>query len=464
MDRKYPLIAAAIAAAFAGHYASAAAPTVSTAATSTATLVIAGSSAAQSSIANSVENDICGGASNTLVVESSGNKNFYAYSCNSANAVGTIASGTLITIYYRSEGGSVVGALPVANEVQIKRIDLSNTSCSSSGNTGTCPISGVTSVNGPADSWSVSTTSAFVQLGVTDVEPAQFHDLNYPSNYSTTAFGPHVSAGTFGGLAKSPAIQQVFGLGVNTSGVTLNTTANGSGVNLSRESEANILLLNYTEWFDIPDAVTGAPIATASTNPVTRIDREPGSGTRTSASIYFLNYGCGSTSGIANASTTEALNYATGDELNAANATPGAIAYASIDNLLPPKNTSYTNLVLATLNGVTPSTLAAAAGEYDYWYEATLIDNNTTVSGVATQDANAQQIAGFLISDVPKLSKAPIAADVNVIPGKTAFNTAGTVPLTVRNGTISGTYTGNIYLNPFTRSLNSCSVPGETNE
>lgn len=449
MSQKYPMVAAAVAAAIASGYvasAVAAPPTIAAAAASTFTLSIAGSSAAQSSIANAIETDLCGGAANTLVVTSSGDKNFNAYSCTTATAITGVSQGELITIYYRSEGGSVVGALPVVSGASVKRLLLTDGSCTSSGTVGTCAITGTTATNGPNDSWTGAVTPATVQLGVTDVEPAQLTGLDYPSNYSVAAFGS-ASPAQLAALTKVRAIQQVFGLAVNTTGIALNTAVNGAGIHLSKESVANILSGNYTDWSAVPDAATGAPIATSS-DTITRIDREPGSGTRTSANIYFLNYPCSSLNGIENISG-ETLNYSTGDELTEANTTPGSIAYASIDNLTPPKNTSYTNLVMATINGVTPSTLTAAAGEYDYWFEATLVPNSSTTG-------NALALSNWLQTDVPKLASAPLATDINVIPN-VAGNGPGTVPLTSRTGTAT------IYLNPFTRGGNSCSVPSETN-
>jgi hypothetical protein len=460
MQKHNYLIGAAVTAAIMASSAQAAVPTPAAAAGSSYTLVIAGSSAAQSSVANAIENDLCGGAGNTLLVESNApsnaNKNFYAYSCNTATAIAGVSPGTLVTFYYRSEGGSVVGALPIATGKQVLRLNLNDASCTAAtvattagaAVLGSCTVTGVTSTNGPNDSWSGAVVEDFVQLGVTDVEPAQFgNSADYPSNYNPSVFGT-ASPAQLAGLSKSRALQQVFGLAVNTSGLALNTAANGTGVHLSRESVANILSQSYTDWSTVPDALTGAPITT-SPAPITRIDREPGSGTRTATNIYFFGYGCGSSTAITNYKN-EALNYATGDELNAANAQPGAIAYASIDNLLLPKNTSYTNLVLATLNGVTASTLTAASGAYDFWYEATLVPNAGATTG------NSASLSTWLQGDVQKFTTAPVAADINAIPNLNG--NVGTVPLTSRS---SGTTT--IYINPYTRLGNSCNVPSETN-
>ncbi len=461
MTSKYPAIAAAVAAAMAAGYAHAQAPSLATLQANLSTapsLVIAGSSAAQSSIANAVEVDLCGGASNTTIITSTGDTNFNVYACDTSVSAGSISAGTLVIIYYRSEGGSVVGALPMitnpstGSQPKIQRIALND--CTT-GPPITCSITGTTSSNGMNDSWTGAVAKDYVQLGVTDVEPRQLVNGDYPTNYSTTLFGTQAYNQTqLPTLSTVRAVQQVFGFGVNPGNITLNGANNGQ-INLTNESIANILLLNYSDWSAVPDALTGEPISTASA-PITRIDREPGSGTRTSTNIYFLNYQCGSTIGITT-QMGEQLNYATGDELKQANSTPGAIAYASIDNLNEPKNTSYTNLVLATINGVTPSTLAAAAGEYSFWFEATLVPNPTLTSG------SSYDLSQYLQSKVPEYGSAPIAADINVIPN-IAGNGPGTVPLTGRSGDIgSSTWTAEIYLNPYTRNGSSCNVPSETN-
>jgi hypothetical protein len=452
MNQKYPMIAAAVAAALASGHVLAAPPTIAQAAAPTASLVIAGSSAAQSSVGNAIQVDICGGAANTLVVTSAGDKNFVAYSCTTAvtlpatSTSPAINAGTLITIYYRSEGGSVVGALPIVTGKQVKRLNLSDGSCTSSGTVGTCSVTGTTAANGPNDSWTLAVVNDTVQLGVTDVEPGLLTGADYPSNYSTTVFGSATPT-QLAGLAKVRAIQQVFGLAVNPSGLTL---AQAGVVNLTRESAANILTRKYTDWSAVPDAITGNPISSTPAA-ITRVDREPGSGTRTSANLYFLQYPCTFPVGITNV-VGEQLNFSTGDELTQVNTTPGAIGYASIDNLLTPKSTAFTNVVMATINGVTPSTLAAATGQYDYWYEATLVPN----SAAAVTSSTANTISAFLQTDVPKLAAAPLAKDINVIPN--VGGNVATVPLTSRTGTAT------IYINPYTRAGNSCTVPSETNQ
>ena len=451
MSNKYPLIAAAVAAAFAAGYADAAAPSLASAAAPTVQLFMSGSSAAQSAVGTAIQTDLCGGAANTLTVASSGGSgNFLAYSCNTATAItGTpgIPAGTLVTVYYRTEGGSVVGALPIASHTNILRLNLASASCTQVGGVGTavtCTVSGATTTSGTTDSWTGAVVRDTVQLGVTDVEPALLVGNDYPSAYSPAAFGTATPA-QMAALGTSKLFQQSFGLVVNTSGQSFNT------VNLTKESAANIELGNYSDWSAVPDALTGNPIS-AGSSAITLVDREAGSGTRTSTNVYLFGSHCGGTNSIPPA---RGGNFSTGDELNFANAHPGSIAYASIDQILNPANqTKWTNLALASINGVNPTTLAAATGKYDFWFEATLVPNPAVASN--TQAGN---LIAFLQADLPKLSTAPSVPDINVIPGQGNPKNVAHVPLT-SNGK---TGTATIFVNPYTRGTSSCNVPAETN-
>src|SRR5262245_2268053 len=439
MTHKYPLIAAGVAAALTGAYAQATAPTIAAAAANTTqTLVIAGSSAAKNSLIAGIEKDVCndpGGAANTLLVSSTGGtKNFFALACN-APAVTGIPANSLVTIYYRTEGGSVVGALPVVANHNIARLDLTDVSCAGTGITATCAVTGTTTTNGPNDTWGGAVTPDRVDLGVTDVEPGLLTGADYPTNYASSAFGTATTA-QMKALTTVRLYQQVFGIVVNHV-----TTAIPTPINLSKESTAAILVGKYSDWHKVPDATTGDPI-TAGSVKINLVNREAGSGTRTSANTYFLEYQCSSTNAIAGA----AGQFSTTDELTVLNTTAGGIGYASIDTL---PNASFPNLVFATINGIAPSNLAAAAGQYDYWYEATLVPE-TGLAGATLALAN------FLETDLPKLATAPITPQINVIPG--VGGNTGTVPLTV-----GGTGTVHIYVNPFTRNGKSCNVPVNTN-
>jgi hypothetical protein len=439
------LIAAAVASALAAGVANAAPPPLYgegnlCAAAPAAELIIAGSSAAESAVQAFLGADICGGAENMLTMESTGGSgNFFAFSCTPSPAISGVPAG-VVTIYYRTEGGSVVGALPVVSQAKIKRLNLSDSSCTASGTTGTCFITGLTATAGTQDSWGGAVTPDFVQLGVTDVEPTQFGNLgDYPSAYKPAVFGT-ATAKQLAALPTSRIFQQVFGIVVNTSGGAFAA----GGVNLSKEAVQNILLRNYTDWHSVPNATTGTPL-TATHQAITPIDREQGSGIRTATNIFFLNYGCGGTTAIN--SIGETLDFSTTDQLSVAENTAGAITYTSIDQILK-NQAAFPNLVLASIDGVAPTNLAAATGAYDYWYEATFVTNTSQLSGASAD------IATVLEVKLPVLANAPGSPDINVIP---SYNIPR-VPITS-----SGTGTAEIYINPFTRAGNSCNIPAEQN-
>ena len=106
-------IAAAVAAALGVSATSFAAPppSLSAAASAAITLYVAGSSAAKNGIISALQTNLCGSAANALTISSTGNTNFFAVSCTVAASSGLSFAGQVATVYYRDEGGSVVGAL-----------------------------------------------------------------------------------------------------------------------------------------------------------------------------------------------------------------------------------------------------------------------------------------------------------------------------------------------------------------
>jgi ABC-type phosphate transport system substrate-binding protein len=221
-------------------------------------------------------------------------------------------------------------------------------------------------------------------------------------------------------------------------------------LNLSKETVAQILAGHYKDWSKVPNATGGQVSSTSAT--ISIKNREAGSGTRTGASLYFLGQECTTTPVTLKDGAATNDYYATSDALKAAAATGGSITYASIDNV-----TKQSNLTLAQLSGVSPSNLAAAAGQYDWWYEATAIVGNTTGTSSGITSPGGAQIESFLTGgELQKLATAPHAVDINVIPGQ--YGNTASVPLT--SNTI-GTTT--IYVNPFTRGGNSCNIPAEEN-
>jgi ABC-type phosphate transport system substrate-binding protein len=436
-------VAAAVALALGGSavaQSALAAPTAAQCAAATAKLYVAGSSAAQPSFAIALANDLFDAGGETTIaapaVSGSANGNFKAY-CGAAkagNGAG-VATGAITTVYYRGEGGSVVGALPIVSGKSIKFLDLSPAACQVTNPS----VTGLSVNVGTTDGWSGCVTTHAVEMGVTDLEPGQFHAPNYPSTYSVTVFGSATQA-QLAGLTKTALFQQVFGLFVNTNGFN-GSTATGQAVDLSRETVAAILSGNYSDWSAVPTA-TGGQVSSSSV-PITLVNREAGSGTRTGATIQFLGTNCVTFPLGLSDPNPAGDGYATGDVLATVGATPGAITYASIDNA------GKANLSTVSINGVAPTNLAATSGKYDWWFEATAQKGNITSPG-------GLGIYNWLVAgELSNIATAPHVVDILAIPNT---NNTATVPLT--SSTVNGV---TIYINPFTKGGNSCSIPIPTN-
>jgi hypothetical protein len=273
-------------------------------------------------------------------------------------------------------------------------------------------------------------------MGITDLEPTVFVPPNYPTAYSTAVFGTATKS-QLSTLTQTKLFQQVFGIYVNTSGI--NGGGTGQAINLTRETVANILEGNYIDWSAVPSA-SGGQVSNVSA-PITVVNREAGSGTRTGATIYFLGTNCVNFPGTLNDPGPD--GFATGDVLATAAGTAGALTYASIDN-------SNASLSIASLSGVAPSNLAATNGQYDWWFEATAQKGNIT-------SPNGTALYTFLTSgELTNLATAPHSVDVNAIPN--AGTNTPAVPVT--SSTVNGK---TIYINPFTKSGNSCNIPAEQN-
>jgi hypothetical protein len=442
MNRNNLLIAAAVSAALGGaataaHADSCSAPTYA--------LYVAGSSAAKASFQTALANDLF--SSETSYSSTNGDFEAFCGPAKSGNGAGLTAGSTAI-VFYRAEGGSVVGALPIITGKPMHFLDLTGTGCNVTSPT----VNGSSATVGTTDGWSGCVTTHGVEMGVTDLEPSVFLASagNYPTAYSTAVFG-HATPAQLAALTANPLFQQVFAIAVNTSGI--NGGGTGQALNLSKETIANIWSQSYTDWSAVPTA-SGGQVSSVSA-PITLVNREAGSGTRTGASIYFAGHECTTFPSVFQDPGPNDY-YATSDDLKAAGTVAGSITYASIDNL-EPNGTKYPNLTMVSLSGVTPTNLAAASGQYDYWFEATAQKGNTTGTsgGITTTGGNA--IYTWLLGgELQNLATAPHAADINVIPF--AGTNGASVPIT---SSVVGGHT--IYLNPFTRGGNSCNIPAEDN-
>jgi hypothetical protein len=425
-------------------------PSQSQAAATTNVLYVSGSSAAKNALLGAIENDMCGGAANALIASSTGNTNFFAVSCTPAASTGiTGANGTAVfTVYYRAEGGSVVGALPLVSGSSIAQLNL-NSAGTLTGNALAIPVTGSSASNGTTDTFTSLINGVATQLprqksglGVTDVEPAAFVGDNYPSAYSTSVYGT-ASASQLANLTSASVFQQVFGIFVNKTG--LNTP-----ICLSSWAVASLLDSEITDWSKVEDCATHTAVASGSV-PVTIVNREAGSGSRAATSIFWLNDLCDPNAvGVEEDQVTD--YFSTGNVLAAAATTNGAVTYASIDN-----DGAQANLVLASIDGVAPTNLAAAQGQYKWWVESSLVTPTYSIPAVATS------IANFLVTDLQNGNTAPHSSQINLIPGSgsntTAAIPASTTANTCSNATCSVKTATAIYVNPFTKLGHSCQIP-----
>ncbi|MGO9513682.1 MAG: hypothetical protein ACLP2F_08580 [Steroidobacteraceae bacterium] len=425
-------------------------PTPAQAAAPTVGLYIAGSSAAKNAVLGALETgaSFCGGTYSLF--SSTGDTNFFAVSCAPLASTGLpSANGSnIFTIWYRDEGGSVTGALPLVSGSQINQLSLAG--ASGSAGSYTVAVGGSSGTNGIDDSFSTGVSKEPVQMGITDVEPAALTVNNYPSAYKSSVYG-HATAVQLAALTQTPIFDQVFGVFVNTNSSAFSAaqkagqgTATAS-LDLSAQTIATILQANQSNWDDVPDtsgnAVTSASLA------ITIVNREQGSGSRTATDLYFTGDHCVSPlqTPISESTGGTADYFSTGNVLAAANTIPGAITYASIDNA---GSSTYPNLTLVAVDNVQPSNLNAAAGTYGDWYEATV----TTGSNYSSLSADQKGLISGLITAFEKQATLPGAADILANPN---YNTPS-YPISGTGVTISGHV---VYINPYSRLGNSCNDP-----
>lgn len=441
-------LAAAIAAVLSAGSALASAPTPASAAAPAVGLFVAGSSAAKNAILGALESGLCGSSFSSF--SSTGNTNFFAVSCTPSSTTGLPSANgaNIFTVWYRDEGGSVVGALPLVSGSTINQLSLA-------GAGGTAPnytvaVGGSSAINGVDDSFTGGVSKQPVQFGITDVEPGALIKNNYPSAYKPSVYGV-ASSTALGNLSATTLFDQVFGIFVNTNSATFSTaekadqgkaTSTGA-LCLSKQTIGNILSsTGSVDWSLEPDC-NGNAVGSTSV-PIVIVNREQGSGSRTSTDIFFTADSCTpKQSPIFESTAGTADFFSTGNVLAAANTVPGSITYASIDQA-----GGFANLTLVAVDGVAPSNLAAASGAYGDWFEAT----GVTGKNFSSLTADQQALITFLEGSFQTESSAPGAVDVLASP---LFNTPS-LPI---SGTASVNSGKTIYINPFSRGGISCNDP-----
>ena len=404
----------------------AAGPTPAQASAAAHKVYIAGSSAAAGGIVSFLETTLCGGAGFSVFTTPTSvvnNPDFRAVSCTAA--AGQPFAGTVVTVWYRAEGGSVVGVLPVINNVSIKFVDLVNATCASTdGVSYSCTgVTGTAAANGTDDSWGGGVLSHNVDIGISDLEPGVFGSdakwagggLHNPvGTYSAAFTGANKTHAQLQAMTHTTIFQQAFGF----------VASSGLGItDLPREQLKAVFNGEVTDWSQVTTAANTAVGAGA----ITVCHREIGSGTRASTDIFLNGVGCntlGVVGNIANSDGTVADNFQTSAELDCVNTHTGAIGYVSVDNFSKVgTGKTFPNVTALTLSGTTASALNAALGEYGYVFEASL-NRNASLSADATTLLTTMQPA------LQNVNTTLTSAQVIAIPGQPAANTA-TTPLTV---------------------------------
>jgi hypothetical protein len=402
-------------------------------------LYIAGSPAAQSAFATTIAADLFGGSDN-LATYTATNGNFKAY-CGFASSSNSAAipQSSVVTIHYRAEGDNFVGTMLLATGNPIKFLDLTQ----SSQITGfDVQVTGSSAANDPDDSWTGALAPHAVEVGISDLDLWAILGTNeYPTQYNTTVYGSPTLE-QFWMINSFPIFQQVFGVFVNTSGI--NGDGSGQAIGLSSQVLSNIFIGQYTDWHQVP-STTGGPVSNVSA-PINLINQAPGAGARYAAELYFLGAGCTPSSPyLLSPYLIDDLSpdtYSTSSALSVANATPGSITYATIENV-----GAMPNLTLASLDGIAPSAFTAVTGQYGWWYEATLQVGTITSPGGSV-------LANWLVNELATAATAPHSSQVMAIPN--LGNPQNPFPLPNATDTFNGQ---TIYTNVYSRGGNNCTSP-----
>jgi len=352
-------------------------------------LNVTGASAQRDNFRNRLTQDFClAGTFDTWQATdniASTSEDFRAYSCTldtNANKpdVPVAIEGKSVVIYYRSEGGSVygVGPLLAANPTfagGVKRLNVKETDGTNycdqwnvAGVTHNCRLqtySLETDISNPADALANDPS----QLGVSDVEPAQFINPNWPL---VSPLGAAPTSTQLAGL-NATAVQgngTVFAVLVSDSGVTAGLT------NLTKETLANIFSGSVTTWDKVVNPDTNA--AVGGNVPIRVCRRERGSGTQVSAQRFFLDTNCGKGSRtMPDGGSGNFVDNNTNAALITCVAAPDAIGFASFQ--AKPAGSHF-----ISIDGIAPNRVSAALGKYDFNTEVTIQRRSGLSGDVAT--------------------------------------------------------------------------------
>ena len=363
-----------IAAAWAGVCASGAAHALPPTATYDIQLVVAGSSVHRNMLQD-IFTSICQASTLNLYQASpTANQDFRAYSCAlTFSGLPASIGGRNAILYYRSEGGSVYGVGPLAKNVPIKRLVV-NSMCTAATPPafGNCPVSGYNGWTDTAFGGS-NLVNSLVDLGVSDVEPSRFAGENWPAS-GTSVLGSQPSAAQLNALSSQTAMGTVFGVLVHRDLTAV--------TDLSRQDINSIFTGQYGDWSQVASANNTGTTAGA----ITVCRQDPGLGMQIAASIYFNGQGCPVGYPFVTAPSGPLFGnpviqtYSNSSMNTCVSTRPGSIG-VQIYTVTPPSNTKW-----VTINGKQPGKVAAALGDYDFWFESTF-NKDEVVHGKPLENA-----------------------------------------------------------------------------
>jgi hypothetical protein len=407
----------------------------------TLSLNVAGSSAMRDAVINEFQNVLCSAGTvagpfvSTKEAPGVESPDFRALTCTLASPAAL--AGTVVAVYYRSEGGSVFGIFgnPSLNggaALPINRLNIGPAS-------GAQPASfGIQeSVAQLEADTQVSNEGAIVKdtvdLGVSDVEPQALIGENYGSEYAKSAggfipFGTPTKAtlqavpnfGAVIGEVYAPIVSNTGGTAgfVDASGIT--TTKKG----LTSQELATIYSGNVTDWSLVPSVA-----ALGGSGPITICRRDAGSGTQTVTSTHFLGTNCSAgglpfvTAATEPSGVTVVTNFATGDVLTCVQNNPGAIGLVTLQ---PAAKYTAAAATQIAVDGTVGTAFTSAQGQYTYYGEAYFIKNTLVTGSKATLIAQ-------VIKDLQSANNTPTnAADPNLV-ALPKFNTPVT-PVVLASG------------------------------
>lgn len=314
---------------------------------------------------------------------------FYAYSCRIRSPIvgedlppPPELVGRNAIVYYRSEGGAVYGFGALAKNLLVKRLVVDSLCAAAAYPApGPCPIGPYTLAT---DSATGNLTFGAIELGTADVE-RRFFDLteNWPV-VGTSVLGAMPTAAQRATITHIPTTGTVFGVLVNASLPVSD---------LSRQDVYSIFSGVYGDWSQVADTANNVD----ATGTITVCRRTPGSSAQIAAAIYFNRQACVAaspfiTSPFGPIFDNPVIDTQSGTAMgNCVASDVGAIGFRHYTTAAP-AGTKW-----VTINGTQPSKLAAALGDYDFWFESVYLWKETaTLPALASYLRDTAQASDYL--------------------------------------------------------------------